>query len=148
MSGKTIKEINYVIYSVYRATFFSLVTAPAMGLFIGFMFLSFNNSIAGTFLSEARRYVADTPSDKVRICLFKRQVQQAQMMESPELPHPSVYKENCMTTLIDAGDWQQSADSSIRQFYWKMVFLGFFIWCILNVNFSVVIEKIKAVKSK
>ncbi|EAB2604780.1 hypothetical protein LJM48_004571 [Salmonella enterica] len=69
-------------------------------------------------------------------------------MESPELPPPSVYKEKCMTTLIDASDWQQSTDSTIRQFYWNIVFLGFLIWCILNVNFSVVMEKIKAVKNR
>lgn len=147
MSGRTIKEISYVTYSVYRAALFSLVTAPAIGLFVGFLYLSFNNSIAGTFLSEARSYVADTSADKVRVCLFKKQVQQVQVMESPELPHPSVYKEKCMTTLIDASDWQQSADSTIRQLYWNIVFLGFLIWCILNVNFSVVMEKFKIAKN-
>ncbi|EBJ4206756.1 hypothetical protein DUG12_24500 [Salmonella enterica] len=69
-------------------------------------------------------------------------------MESTELPPPTVYKEKCMTTLIDASDWQQSADSTIRQFYWNVVFIGFLIWCILNVNFSVVIEKIRAIKHR
>lgn len=148
MNGKAIKEITYFSYSVYRAVFFSLVTAPAIALFVGFVFLSFNNSIAGTFLSEARNYVADTPADKVRVCLFKKQVQQVGGMESPELPPPSVYKEKCMTTLIDVNDWQQSADSTIRQFYWNIVFLGFLIWCILNVNFSVVMGKIKTAKNR
>ncbi|EDT7384231.1 hypothetical protein AL854_004288 [Salmonella enterica subsp. enterica] len=146
MSGKAIKEISYVTCSVYRAAFFSLVTAPAIGLFVGFMFLSFNNSIAGTFLSEARSYVADTPADKVRVCLFKKKVQQVQVMESPELPPPSVYKEKCMTTLIDASGWQQSVDSTIRQFYWSIVFLGFLIWCILNMNFLVVMSKFNFLK--
>ncbi|EJJ8439530.1 hypothetical protein NKC17_004816 [Salmonella enterica] len=146
MNGKAIKEITYFSYSVYRAAFFSLVTAPAIGLFVGFIFLSFNNSIAGTFLSEARSYVADIPVDKVRVCLFKKKVEQVKVMESTELPPPSVYKEKCVTTLIDAGDWQQSADSTIRQFYWNVVFIGFVFWCILNVNFSVVIEKVRAIK--
>ncbi|ENT8079593.1 hypothetical protein ACFGRM_004645 [Salmonella enterica] len=142
------RNISRFTYTCYRAALFCLVTAPAIGLFVGFIFLSFNNSIAGAFLNEARSYVADTPTDKVRVCLFKKQVQQVQMMESPELPPPSVYKEKCMTTLIDASDWQQSTDSTIRQFYWNIVFLGFLIWCILNVNFSVVMEKIKAVKNR
>lgn len=148
MSRRAIKEISYVTYSVGRAALFSLVIAPAIVLFVGFIFLSFNNSIAGTFLSEARSYVADTPADKVRVCLFKKQVQQVQVMESAELPPPSVYKEKCMTTLIDAGDWQQSADSTIRHLYWNVVFIGFLIWFILNVNFSVVIEKIRAIKHR
>lgn len=143
-----LREFSSVSYTFWRAVFFSLVMAPAIVLFVGFIFLSFNNSIASTFLNEARSYVADTPVDKVRVCLFKKKVEQVQVMESTELPPPTVYKEKCMTTLIDASDWQQSADSTIRQFYWNVVFIGFLIWCILNVNFSVVIEKIRAIKHR
>ncbi|ECD1430978.1 hypothetical protein GT04_004362 [Salmonella enterica subsp. enterica] len=148
MSGKPIREKIYVTYSVYRAVFFSLVTAPAIALFVGFILLSFNNSIAGSFLGEARSYVADTPVDKVRVCLFRKKVEQVQVMESSELPPPLVYKEKCMTTLIDADDWQQSVDSTIRQLYWKVAFLGLVLWCFQNMNFSVVIEKCKAIKNR
>lgn len=148
MSHRAIKEMSYITNSVYRAVFFSLVTAPATALFVGFVFLSFNNSIAGTFLSEARSYVADTPVDKVQVCLIKKKTEQVQEMEATEPPPPSAYKEKCMTTLIDSGDWQQAADSTIRKLYWNIVFLGFLIWCILNVNFSVVTEKIRAIRHK
>lgn len=148
MTHRAIKEISYITYSVYRAVFFCLITAPAIALLVGFFFLSFNNSIAGTFLNEARSYVADTPVDKVRVCLFKKKVEQIQMMESSELPPPLVYKEKCMTTLIDASDWQKSVDSTIRQLYWQVVFLGFLLWSFQNVNFSVVIEKCKAIKNR
>lgn len=42
----------------------------------------------------------------------------------------------------------KAIDSTIRQFYWNIVFLGFLIWCILNVNFSVVMGKIKTAKNR
>lgn len=148
MYQRVTKEISYITYSIYRAVFFCLVTAPAIALLVGFFFLSFNNSIAGTFLNEARSYVSDTPVDKVRVCLFKKKVEQIKVMESSELPPPLVSKEKCMTTLIDASDWKESVDSSIRQLYWQVVFLGLLLWCIQNVNFSVVIEKCKSIKSR
>ncbi|UXY13562.1 hypothetical protein N7922_24740 (plasmid) [Kosakonia sp. ML.JS2a] len=43
--------------SLRRAAWFSLVTAPAIALFTTFVLFSFNHSLAGTFLDEARNLV-------------------------------------------------------------------------------------------
>ncbi|EFF0561632.1 TPA: hypothetical protein ACNAJK_004688, partial [Escherichia coli] len=64
-----LKELSGVGYTFWRAAFFSLVKAPAIALFIGFVFLSFNNSIADTFLTSARELTGNVPSDKVQICV-------------------------------------------------------------------------------
>lgn len=94
---------------------FSFVTAPSVALFIVFMFFSFNNSIAGSFLKEARSLVDNTPSDKVNVCLFEKGApQDVELTKSP--PEP-VLKNKCITTLVDAADWQESVDGSIRYFY-------------------------------
>lgn len=147
-----LRNLSGFTYTCYSAAFFSLVKAPAIALFVGFIFLSFNNSIAGTFLSEARSYVADAPANTVRVCLFRKQVEQVQVLESTKPSPPSVYKEKCMTTLIDASDWQQSMDSTIRGLYWNVVFLGFLTWLTININLvgvkDLIMEKIKAGKNR
>ena len=56
-----------VVCTFRRALWFSFVTAPALFFFVGFVFLSFNNSLAGEFMEEARSLVADAPPGKVWI---------------------------------------------------------------------------------
>ncbi|EDI4472421.1 hypothetical protein CD575_18055 [Salmonella enterica] len=114
-----LKELSGVGYTFWRAAFFSLVKAPAIALFIGFVFLSFNNSIADTFLTSARELTGNVPSDKVQICVFKKNKQEQS---------PYVQKEPCVNTLADAKDWTQSFDQTIRRIYWTIALLGFFTW--------------------
>lgn len=129
-----------------QAIFFSMVKAPAMVLFIGFVFMTFNNSIADSFLTEARELVINTPEDKVEVCipdyLSERNVNKELNVNFKNKPSPYRYELSCEKMLIDASDWRKYLDSSIRAAYWNVVFLGFLIWCILNVNFSVVLGKI------
>jgi hypothetical protein len=61
-----------VVCTFRRALWFSFVTAPALFFFVGFVFLSFNNSLAGEFMEEARSLVADAPPGKVWDCVPPR----------------------------------------------------------------------------
>lgn len=108
----------------YRAVFFSFVQAPALALFVGFIFLSFNNSIADTFLSSARNLTANAPSDKVQLCLFKQEGQ------PPKPVHTD--KDSCVKTLTDASDWTKSVDKNIRHIYFLIVILGFVTWFVFG----------------
>ncbi|HDN4658596.1 TPA: hypothetical protein ACIBVV_002583 [Salmonella enterica subsp. enterica serovar Potsdam] len=114
-----LRELSGVSYTLWRAAFFSLVKAPAMALFIGFVFLSFNNSISDTFLTSARELTGNAPPDKVQTCVFKKSKQELSSY---------VQKEPCVNTLTDAKDWSQSFDRSIRRIYWTIALLGFFTW--------------------
>jgi len=112
--------------SLRRAVFFSFVTAPALALFFMFIYLTFNNSLAGTFLDEARSMVAGTPADKVRVCAPPLNTAGEGRVTPP------VLKPSCEPVLTDAADWQRSADSSIRDAYKTLVILGAFIWWLCN----------------
>ncbi|WP_241389452.1 hypothetical protein [Serratia entomophila] len=126
-------------YNCYRAAFFSFITAPAIVLFVGFMFLSFNNSLAGTFLSEARGLVGGADMDKVQVCTFNKPNPNFSDIKNPPSP---VYEKPCVTTQVDAVYWQRSVDSTIRQFYWVVVFFGFVSWCFGNGILHQVINRV------
>lgn len=114
-----------------RAVFFSLVTAPSLMLFVLFIMLSFNESIAGRFLSEARTLVADAPEGKVN--QFVCQVVPLSPWENgAEIdPAPPVI---CTreTVHVDAMDWQKETDSAIRSLYLTSALLGLVIWLLFN----------------
>ncbi|AVE61432.1 hypothetical protein AM352_24175 (plasmid) [Citrobacter koseri] len=128
-----------------RAAFFSLVTAPALALFVCFVMLSFNNSIAGSFLSEARKLVAGAPEGKVNISAF---CQQTYLPETPQhdtsdepvksiKPAPPVLKPEpviCKKEIIwgDAEHWRKDTDRIIRNAYLFSVFMGLGVWLFLN----------------
>lgn len=114
-----LRELTGVSRTLWRAAFFSLVKAPAMALFIGFVFLSFSNSIADTFLTSARELTGNAPPDKVQTCVFKKNKQELS---------PYVQQEPCVNTLTDAKDWTQSFDRKIRGVYWAAALFGFFTW--------------------
>ncbi len=56
-------KFSYVNRMLRQVFVFSFITAPSIALFVVFMFFSFNNSIAGSFLKEARGLITDTPSE-------------------------------------------------------------------------------------
>ncbi|HAZ8606174.1 TPA: hypothetical protein J8M59_002971 [Escherichia coli] len=114
-----LRELSGMSHTLWRAAFFSLVKAPAMALFIGFVFLSFNNSIADTFLTSARELTGNAPPDKVQTCVFKKNKQEIS---------PYVQQEPCVKMLTDAKDWTQSFDRKIRGIYWVIALFGFFTW--------------------
>lgn len=116
-----------ILRSLRRAVWFSFVTAPALALFCVFIFLTFNNSLAGTFLNEARGLVAGTPADKVRVC-----APPLNTTGDGHVQPPPVLTSPCEPALTDALDWQRSADSSIRDAYKILVILGAFTWLFCN----------------
>lgn len=113
--------------SFRRAAWFSLVTAPAIALFTTFVLFSFNNSLAGTFLDEARSLVAGTPPGKVWAC-----APSLNTAEEGRVPVPPVAKPLCEPVMMDAAIWQQSTDRSIRDAYKILVLMGAFIWGLCN----------------
>jgi hypothetical protein len=84
-----LNSFNAFSYTCYRAAFFSLVTAPATTLFIGFILLSLNNSLADTFLTEARGLIGNTPVDKVQVCIPKN-MKEKNRMERLYPHHPLI----------------------------------------------------------
>lgn len=113
--------------SLRRAAWFSLVTAPAIALFTTFVLFSFNNSLAGTFLDEARSLVAGTPPGKVWAC-----APSLNTAEEGPVPVPPVAKPLCEPVMTDADIWQQSTDRSLRDAYKFLVIMGAFIWWFFN----------------
>ena len=112
-----------VVCTFRRALWFSFVTAPALFFFVGFVFLSFNNSLAGEFMEEARSLVADAPPGKVWDCVPPRNTS----TEDSLPPVPSV-KPVCERVLVDADTWQRSTDTFIRHVYLWLAILGAGIW--------------------
>lgn len=113
--------------SLRRAAWFSLVTAPAIGLFTTFVLFSFNNSLAGTFLDEARSLVAGTPPGKVWTC-----APSLNTADEGRVPVPPVAKPLCDPVMMDADIWKQSTDRSIRDAYKFLVIMGAFMWWFFN----------------
>lgn len=121
-------NISYAraLRAVRRAVFFSFITAPSLTLFVAFGFLSFNNSLAGAFLDEARSLVADAPPGKVWDC-----APQGTPTEINLPPVPAV-KPVCEPVLVDASAWQQSTDFLIRHVYLWVVMMGALMWWLFN----------------
>lgn len=113
--------------SLRRAAWFSLVTAPAIGLFTTFVLFSFSNSLAGTFLDEARSLVAGTPPGKVWAC-----APSLNTAEEGRVPAPPVANPRCEPVMMDAAIWQQSTDRSLRDAYKFLVIMGAFMWWFFN----------------
>lgn len=108
-----------VVCTFRRALWFSFVTAPALFFFVGFVFLSFNNSLAGEFMEEARSLVVDAPPGKVWDCIAPHNAP-----TDVGFPSVPVVKPGCERVLVDADTWQRSTDSLIRQVYLVLVILG------------------------
>ncbi|WP_168402975.1 hypothetical protein [Erwinia amylovora] len=132
-----LKVFGGISRNCYRAVFFSFVQAPALALFVGFMFLSFNNSIADTFLSSARDLTANAPSDKVQLCVFKQEE------HTPEPVHTD--KASCVKTLTDASDWTKTVDANIRHIYFLIVILGFVTWFVFGGMSNQVVNKLSEI---
>ncbi|EIR1186423.1 hypothetical protein LWJ10_003966 [Salmonella enterica] len=130
-----------LVRSVRSAVFCSLVTAPSTALFICFVMLSFNNSIAGEFLSAARTLVAGAPDGKVNVtvCLPSSSIYQVMPRQSDEkvseplqssTPLPVLCKEEIIS--VDDTQWRKDVDHNIRQAYFVSALIGLTIWLFLN----------------
>lgn len=119
--------LSDVLGKIRRCAFFSLVTAPSLLMFLGFAVLSFNNSIAGSYLDDARQRVANAPADKVwsLACLPPERPGTANNTLPPALP--DYLEPVCTPHLLDASDWQQDVDAFIRRSYVVAALLGLFV---------------------
>lgn len=111
------------------AAFFSLVTAPALALFIGFAGLSFNSSLSGYFLLAARELVGGTPAGMVNTTVC----------EPPVVPDgggvkllPEASRPHCENAVTDERAWQYSVDREVRSLYLLISFIGLGVWLALN----------------
>ncbi|KFW98791.1 hypothetical protein VSX61_20915 [Brenneria populi subsp. brevivirga] len=129
------------LHSVRSALFFSLITGPALSLFFVFLLLSFNNSLAGTFVKEARELVANVPVDKVRMCIHPKQ-------SEPVAPVKPLYVSPCEPVFIDTNVWQENWDRLIRNLYLTIFLLSFSIWLLVNgllhISVKTIIRRIKS----
>ncbi|ECO4285460.1 hypothetical protein CG541_004321 [Salmonella enterica] len=127
--------------SFQSALFFSLITGPALILFAAFLLLSFNNSLAGTFVKEARELVADVPVDKVRLCIHPKQ-------SEPTPPMKPLYTSTCEPVFIDTNIWQENWDRQIRNLYLTAVLLSFSVWFMVSglphISVKSIIRRIKS----
>lgn len=109
-----------------RGIYFCMVTAPALLLFVMFICMSFNNSISGTFLEEARHAVENTPPGKVRTC--------APPAEQVKTTPPRLESYVCNSTLVDESIWQKENDRIIRGWYLMAVFISLGVWAFFNIK--------------
>ena len=122
-----------------RVAFFSLVTAPSLVLFFLFITLSFNHSLAGSFLSTARSLIADAPDGMVNISVCdKPKISHDDLPDERAIPSLSaednvlqqsspMFLATCLTGRKPASEWQKETDSTIRQLYLLSVVMGLFV---------------------
>lgn len=127
---------------IRSAAFSSLITAPATGFFILFMCLALNNSLASTFLTQARSLVGDAPAGMVKECIQPQS-------SPPDPPHakPSALN-TCKLTFIDEDEWKESVDNSIRQFYLTFVVMGLLCWFFANNRQEGLVSWLRELKRK
>lgn len=111
------------------AAFFSLVTAPALALFVVFVGLSFNASISGYFLQASHALVDGAPPGTVN----------ALVCEPPAaLPGDEVKAlaeanlSRCHDVPKDERIWQHDTDRRIRWLYTLSSLIGLGVWLALN----------------
>lgn len=110
------REIFHFIVSAGRVLFFSMVTAPAVVLFVIVLLLAGRGSLTGWYIDDARGLVGNAPAGMVMDCISEK--------PSPSLsegvPPPSVNPEPCTKTPVDAARYAALADSTLLAM-WKLV---------------------------
>ena len=116
----------------WRAAWFSLVTAPSLVLFFLFMLLTFNNSLAGTFLDAARDLVVDAPPGKIWGCAPPLSTPVEKVMPQGNGIAAAPPDVRCERAAVDAIAWQKNVDRLIRNLYVTVAFAGAFFWWFLG----------------
>lgn len=126
--------VRMYCYSLRSALFFSLVQAPSLCLFVLFLILSFNNSIAGRFLDVARTLVDGAPEGKINVSVCRPSLPVFLEPQSPDLvvsqSEPAYQPVMCEKQIISVEDerWQKETDSLIRSGYYSAALIGFIVW--------------------
>ena len=144
--SRVLKMISFKYVRALRlirsAAFSCLITAPATGFFILFMCLALNNSLADSFIKQARALVNDVPPGMVRECIQPR----SSVPVSPVLK-PSALN-TCKEVLTDEDDWKASVDNRIQQFYLIFVAMGLLCWLFTNNRLAELISGLQKLKRK
>ncbi|HAV8936380.1 TPA: hypothetical protein NNA44_004398 [Escherichia coli] len=111
------------------AAFFSLVTAPALALFVVFIGLSFNASLSGYFLQAAHELVDGAPPGTVyvQVCEPPTALDGGEVQALAE-----AYRPRCHDIPQDERAWQRDTDHSLRTLYLLTSLLGLGVWLALN----------------
>lgn len=112
-----------------NVAFFSLVTAPALALFVVFIGLSFNASLSGYFLQAARELVDGAPAGMVNgtVCEPATALYGGEVKSLPEAVPPL-----CQNAVTDERSWQHDVDREVRRLYLLVSFIGLGVWLALN----------------
>lgn len=141
-------EYVRAVRTLSRVAFFSLVTAPSLMMFVLFITLTFNNSIAGSFLSTARSLIDGAPDGMVinSVCDIPK-MSPDDLSDEKSIPSLSaensvshqgspMYLATCHPGLKKASEWQKETDSTIRQFILLLYLLSVFMGLIVSWLFS------------
>lgn len=111
------------------AAFFSLVTAPALALFVAFIGLSFSQSLSGQFLATAHALIDGAPAGMVNttVCEPATALDGGEVKSLPEAVPPL-----CQNAVTDEGSWQHDVDREVRSLYLLVSFIGLGVWLALN----------------
>ncbi|EDS3139218.1 hypothetical protein GPD31_004274 [Salmonella enterica] len=150
-------EYVRAVRTLSRVAFFSLVTAPSLMMFVLFITLTFNNSIAGSFLSTARSLIDGAPdgmvinsvcdipkmspddlSDEKSIPSLSDEKSIPSLSAENSVSHPGspMYLATCHPGLKKASEWQKETDSTIRQFILLLYLLSVVMGLIVSWLFS------------
>ncbi|HCR1943868.1 hypothetical protein ABKW25_20560 (plasmid) [Enterobacter hormaechei] len=144
--SRVLKMISFKYVRALRlirsAAFSCLITAPATGFFILVMCLALNNSLADSFIKQARALVSDVPAGMVRECIQPR----SSVPVSPVLK-PSALN-TCKEVFTDEDDWKASVDNRIQQFYIIFVAMGLLCWLFTNNRLAELISGLQKLKRK
>lgn len=108
--------------TIRRCAFFSLVTGPALAIFIAFVCLSFSGSPSAQLLDAVRNIIDGAPVGKLLVCAN----------ESISTTPPTPVVTPCLREAVDESTMTALWDQTFRMFYLVSAALAFAIWCIVN----------------
>lgn len=109
--------------------FFSLVTAPALALFIAVIGLAFSQSLSGQFLATAHELIDGAPRGAVNatVCVPPTALDGGEVKSLAKTP-PLL----CQDAVTDERAWRHDTDRAIRQLYLLASLIGLGVWLMLN----------------
>ncbi|HGO5393073.1 Uncharacterised protein [Escherichia coli] len=117
----------YRTTATYRScAFFTLVSGPAIAMFIAFVCLSFSGSPSAQLLDTARNVIDGAPVGKLLICADEPQ------STTHPTPYPTPLNEPCVREAVDESIVTATWDSSFRMVYAILAMLSSVIWWRLN----------------
>lgn len=122
------REILPFVASAGHALFFSVVTAPAVVLFVIVIMTSQSGSLTGWYIDNARSLVGNAPAGMVMECTGRAEPSPVWRGDSPP---PQYVKPPCIKTPVDAASYAATQDSIMLNLWAiiAIVALGFRTIC-------------------